>query len=152
MPASEIGFTSAGSKVFIALALPTAFTSTAFAALSWVEIGEVDNIPEFGKKYGLNTRTPLAGRIVRKTKTSINYGSVALQMARAAGDDGQAACQTAVDDDAAQSIKFELQDGTKMYVEALVMSYTTNIGGSESTTMATVELEFDSAIIEVPPT
>lgn len=152
MPAAEIAFTSAGTKIFIALGLPTAMTSTAFALMSYSEIGEVDEIPEFGAEYSIIKRTPLSSRRVRKLKGSKDTGSLMLKAAKVPGDDGHADCTAALDDDSAQSFYIELSDGTKMYFTALVSAYKTNIGSAESFTGAMIGLEIDSDVIEVAPT
>lgn len=151
MPAATIAFTSAGTQIFIALALPTAHTGTAFAALSWDEIGEVDEIPEFGPEYSIIKRTPLAQRTVRKLKGSVDYGNLMLKAAKVPGDDGHAACLTALDEDDAQSFKVKFADGTISYFTGLVYAYKSSVGGSESFTGAAIGIEIDSKPIEVAP-
>ena len=71
-------------------------------------------------------------------------------MARVPDDAGQTILTAAVNSDASQSIKIVLQDGTIFYTSAQVMSYTTNIGSVDQITSATVNLEIDNDIIEVP--
>lgn len=151
MPATQIAITSAGTKLFIALAAPTAQTGTAYALLSWEEVGEVDDLGEFGKEFSVIKRTPLASRRVRKLKGSSDAGMLPVKLARCPGDAGQADCITARDDDAPASFKIELSDGTKMYFEALVMSFKTGIGGAESFTSASIGLEIDTDVVEVAP-
>lgn len=151
MPASDIAITSAGTKLSIALSLPTAQTSTAYGLLSWQEVGDVDDIGEHGAAYSVIKRTPLASRTVRKLKGSKDNGTVPIKLARVFGDAGQDDCRTARDDDAAASFLIEYSDGTKAYFEALVMDFKTSVGGAESFTSASISLEIDSDILEVLP-
>lgn len=151
MAASETAFTSAGSTIAIALAAPATFNAAGYAALTWKEVGEVVDIPEFGKEYNLVTHNPLKDKRTRKKKGSYNNGSLTLNMARAPGDDGQADMLTALDDVDPASFCVTLQDGTKMYYQALVMSYKTGIGSVDQITAASATLEIDSEIVEVAP-
>ena len=143
-------FTSAGTKLFISSAAPATYNQTGFAALVWTEIGEVSEMGEFGRQYNLVTFNTLGDRRTVKRKGSYNDGTIACQMARVPDDAGQTILTTAVNSDNSYSIKIKLQDGTVFYTTAQVMSYTTNIGNVDQITSATVNLEIDNDIIEVP--
>ena len=143
-------FTSAGTKLHISASAPATYNSTGFAALTWTEIGEVSEMGEFGRQYNLVTFNTLGDRRTVKRKGSYNDGTIACQMARVPDDTGQTILVTAVNSDASYSIKVTLQDGTVFYTTAQVMSYTTNIGNVDQITSATVNLEIDNDIIEVP--
>lgn len=143
-------FTSAGTKLLISASVAATYNSTGFAALTWTEIGEVSEMGEFGRQYNLVTFNTLGDRRTVKRKGSYNDGTIACQMARVPDDVGQTILTTAVNDDASYSIKIVLQDGTVFYTTAQIMSYTTNIGNVDQITSATVNLEIDNDIIEVP--
>lgn len=143
-------FTSAGTKLLISAAIAATYNATGFAALTWTEIGEVSEMGEFGRQYNLVTFNTLGDRRTVKRKGSYNDGTIACQMARVPDDAGQAILTTAVDDDDSYSVKIILQDGTIFYTTAQIMSYTTNIGNVDQITSATVNLEIDNDIIEVP--
>lgn len=143
-------FTSAGTKLHISASAPATYNSTGFAALTWTEIGEVSEMGEFGRQYNLVTFNTLGDRRTVKRKGSYNDGTIACQMARVPDDAGQTILVTAVNSDTSYSIKITLQDGTVFYTTAQVMSYTTNIGNVDQITSATVNLEIDNDIIEVP--
>ena len=143
-------FTSAGTKLLISASAPATYNETGFAALTWTEIGEVSEMGEFGRQYNLVTFNTLGDRRTVKRKGSYNDGTIACQMARVPDDVGQTILTSAVNSDASQSIKIVLQDGTIFYTTAQVMSYTTNIGNVDQITSATVNLEIDNDIIEVP--
>lgn len=143
-------FTSAGTKLLISAAIAATYNATGFAALTWTKIGEVSEMGEFGRQYNLVTFNTLGDRRTVKRKGSYNDGTIACQMARVPDDAGQAILTKAVDDDDSYSVKIILQDGTIFYTTAQIMSYTTNIGNVDQITSATVNLEIDNDIIEVP--
>lgn len=151
MPAATSAFTSAGSTIGIINAAPATYDAAGYAAQIHVEVGEVVDIPEFGKEYNLVTHNPLKDKRTRKKKGSYNNGSFTLNLARAPGDAGQALALTALDLVTPSSFEVTLQDGTKLYFMALVMSYKTSIGSVDSITAASITLEIDSEIVEVAP-
>lgn len=148
--AATEAFTSAGTNIAIVNDAPATEDAAGYAAQAHLDIGEVVDIPEFGKEYNLVTHNPLRTRRTRKYKGSYNLGSVTLNMARAPGDAGQAEALAALNLDDPSSFEVTLQDGTKMYFMALVMSYKTSVGTVDSITAASVTLEIDSEIVEVP--
>jgi len=56
---------------------------------------------------------------------------------------------TGLDSDDNYSFEVVLQDGTTLYFEAQIMSYTTNVGSVDQITTASVSLEITNDIIEV---
>lgn len=142
--------TSAGTSLSVVDELPATHDDTGFAALTgWVEVGEITDLGEFGKEYTTVTHNPLKTRQTIKRKGSYNNGALSLQLARVKSDDGQAALLAALDSDDSISVKVEYQDGSIDYTTAQVMSYVTGVGGVDSITSATVNLEIDSDIIGV---
>ena len=143
-------FTSAGTTLSISAGTAATYNQIGFEALTFTEIGEVSEMGEFGRQYNLVTFNTLGDRRTVKRKGSYNDGTIACQMARVPSDVGQTILTTAVNSDASYSIKIELQDGTIFYTTAQIMSYTTNIGNVDQITSATVNMEIDNDIIEVP--
>ena len=143
-------FTSAGTTLSISAGTAATYNRIGFEALTFTEIGEVSDLGEFGRQYNLVTFNTLGDRRTVKRKGSFNDGTIAAQMARVPSDAGQTILTTAVNSDASYSIKIELQDGTIFYTTAQIMSYTTNIGNVDQITSATVNMEIDNDIIEVP--
>lgn len=143
-------FTSAGSKLYMTKSAPSTYTAGGFTQLAFTLIGEVFEMGEFGRQYNLVTFNPLSDRRTVKRKGSFNDGTISCQMARVPSDDGQALLTAGVDSDDSYSVKIELQDGTVFFTTAQIMSYTTNIGNADQITSATVNLEIDNDIIEVP--
>ena len=144
----SLAMTSAGSKLWIGNP-PAAQTLVALQAVSYTEVKEVVDIGEFGKTYNLVTHNPLGDRITVKRKGSINNGTLAVQMAYAPSDPGQALLATAVDSDSSYSYKVVLQDNTTFYFTAQAMSRPVQVGGVDSITSSTCNIEIDSTIFKV---
>lgn len=144
--------TSAGSKLLIFGAAPAQYTIAAFAALAWVEVAEITDLGEFGREYSQVTHSPLSSRRIVKRKGSFNEGSMTVPMARDATDEGQALMTAASLSDDSYSYCIELQDGSRHYFTAQCMSYKTGVGGVDSITGRTAQLEVDNAILEAAAT
>jgi hypothetical protein len=141
--------TSAGSTIGISSSLPATEDATGYNALTYVLAGEITDMGEVGKEFNTVNHSPLGSRRVIKIKGSYNNGTMAVQMGRDFSDAGQAAFQAALQVDVPQSIKLTLQNGKKLYFKALVSSFKYNIGGVDSVTAATANLELISDIVEV---
>ena len=144
----SLAMTSAGSKLWIGLP-PATVNLAGLQAVSYTEVGEVVDIGEFGRTYNLVTHNPLGNRITVKRKGSINNGTLAVQMAYAPADPGQTLLAAAVDSDSSYSYKVELQDGTEFLFTAQAMGYPIQVGGVDSITASTCNVEIDSPIWRV---
>lgn len=143
--------TSAGTTIEISAALPATYDKTAFAALTYTEIGEVSDLGEFGREYNVVKFNPLKDRRTVKRKGSFDDGTVQVQLAKAATDAGQILLKSAVNSDASHAVKIVLQDGTTFYFTAQVSSSTVNVGNVDQITSSTFKLEIDNDIIEILP-
>lgn len=141
--------TSAGSTLGISAVLPSTFDATGYNALTYTAVGEITDLGEFGTEYSLVSFTALGNRRVRKFKGSYNNGQLALQLGRDTSDAGQTALRNALASDNSYAFKVTLQNGTKLYFTAKVMSYKTSIGSVDQITGANASLEVDSDIVEV---
>lgn len=143
-------FTSAGTTLAVTATAPATYNAAGYAALTWVPIAELTDIGEFGQKYNLVTHNPISSRQTIKRKGSYNNGTLQLKMARAPSDAGQALLVAAANSDASYSYRVTLQDGTKLYFTAQAMGYATMVGSVDTITGASLDLEIDENIIEVP--
>ena len=147
MAASSTPVTSAGTTISISAALPASVTKTAYAALSWTEIGEITDGGTVGRTYNVVNHSPLGTRGVVKIKGSFDDGTMTVQMAYAPGNAGQVIVQTALDDDDFYSFKIVLQNGTVIYCQAQVTSAPVNIGSVDTVTGETASLAVKSGSI-----
>lgn len=144
----SLAMTSAGSKIAVGNP-PASQTLVALQAVSYTDIAEVTDIGEFGRTYNLVTHNPLGDRITVKRKGSINNGTIQLQMAYAPADPGQTLLATAVDSDSSYSYRVTIQDGTNFYFTGQAMGRPIQVGGVDSITASTCNIEIDSQIFRV---
>jgi len=154
--------TSPKTKLFIAgVHADATDTASEYAALTWVEVGEITNFGEFGTSYQPITHNPVGSNETYKFKGSKDNGSLQLTIARVPSDAGQTIIKTAADSYSNYDFKIELNDKpssgvspkpTTFYFPGKVMSYTTNIGGANNIVGSTVNIGIDGAIIEVAAT
>jgi hypothetical protein len=148
MAGATSAFTSAGTSIAISAALPATVTPTAYAALTYTEIGEITDGGAIGRTYNMVNHSPLATRGVVKLKGSYDDGTMTVQAAYAPGGAGQALVETALDDDDFYSFKVTLQDGTIKFFQAQVTSAPVNIGGVDTVTGTTFNLSIKSGSIK----
>lgn len=141
--------TSAGSFLLVSPTRPVTYDAAGFQALPWTEVAEITDLGEFGREYSQVTHAPLATRRTIKRRGGFNDGSITLPMARDAEDAGQALMAEALDSDDSYSYCIQVQDGSRFYFTAQCMSFKTSIGGVDSITGKTAQLEIDDDIIEV---
>ena len=140
--------TSAGSTLLVYAGLPVTYTVEGFKQLAFTEVAEITDLGEFGREYEQVTHKPLKDRRTVKRKGSYNEGSISLPMARDANDAGQAILSAASKSDASYSYCIRLQDGSRFFFTAQCMSFKTSIGGVDSITGKTAQLEIDGEILE----
>jgi hypothetical protein len=96
--------TAAGSSISIGTTATLASTDT------YVTIGQVTNIPEFGRVYNEVKFSPLSSRGVQKVKGSFDEGSIEIDLARDTSDAGQIAALAALVVDANYNFKVAFND------------------------------------------
>jgi len=129
---------------------------------SWVEIGEVSNLGEFGDVFENVTFQALSANRVKKTKGTANAGDISLEMGHDPDDLGQAALKSANDDTSsiAYNFKVEFTDApntpsgetpTLVTFKALVMGYRYNIGAANNTITVSSTLGITTALTVTAP-
>lgn len=143
MAANTSVATSAGStfSVVAAGAAPATFDSAGYAALSWVNVGEITDLGEFGREYALVTHNPVGNRGTQKFKGSFNEGTINLQLGLQTDDAGQIILKTASNSDLSYSFRVVTQNGDAYYFRAQTMSFKVGVGSVDQITTATVMLE-----------
>ena len=141
--------TSAGSTLMVFAGKPVTYDEAGFKQLQFVEVAEITDLGEFGREYSLVNHAPLKDRRVVKRKGSFNEGSLSLPMARSARDAGQRILTAASLSDDSYSYCIRLQDGSRFFFTAQCMSFKNSVGGGDSITGKTAQLEIDGEIIEV---
>ena len=143
--------TSTGTLFAIVQANPATEDQPGYAALSWVNVGEVTDVPEFGASTAKVEHKPLATGVVEKLKGFIDYGSFSLALGRDTSDAGQVLLKSASDGASKflpHSMRVTLQDGTLFYFKGGVFSYTVSPGSADSVVSSTSLVESNSVIVE----
>ena len=140
--------TAAGTKLYIG------GTGALLSESSWVEVGEIVDLGEYGKNYNLITHNPVGSRKTYKFKGSYNEGALALQLGNDISDTGQDNVRTARDSDDEYNFKVEFDDEaaasgstpTTDTFRALVMSWVTQVGSVDSIVGAACQIEISGDI------
>ncbi len=141
--------TTAGSTFAISASLPATLDAAGYNALTYTVVGEVTDIGEVGREYNLVNHNPVATRKTQKLKGSYDPGTINLQFGRDFTDAGQALMFTASRSDATYSVRITLQNGKKLYFQALVTTFKTTMGGVDSITGGTSDLSLMEDVLEV---
>lgn len=150
--------TAAGSRLFIgSVAAATVDTKAEYEALTYVEVGEIEDLGEFGDKANEIKFTSVNDRRVRKFKGSFDAGTLPLTVGFDAGDAGQVALVAAFASDNDYAFKVVLNDapqdsdgaGTHFYFRGKVMSKPVNVGNAENVVKRKFDLGINSEILEI---
>lgn len=132
--------TVAGTTIGISAGTPATFNVAGYEALTFINIGNIDDGGEHGREYAEVTFNPIDTRGTRKYKGSFNEGTKTLSLAYNSDDGGMAILKTALDSDADFSFEVAYPDGDIDYFQAKVMSLKKATGGVDTMRMATVNL------------
>lgn len=111
--------TASGARLYIGTTAANQATDT------FIEVGEVMNIPAFGRKYNEIKYTPLNTRGVQKFKGAYDDGSITVGLGKDITDAGQAALNAALDVDADYNVKIVDNDDIPPASAAVTISVAT---------------------------
>lgn len=154
-----------GSRIYLGttLAVNTNQSSPAvvaeFATDTYTEVGEVEDLGEFGDEAEEITFTALKDARVRKLKGPKNAGTIAVVSGDDPLDAGQDAMISAEASNLDFNFKVELNDAVSLsgtpsihYFRGKVMSKRLNVGNVSNVVRRTFNVGINSAIFEVNPT
>ncbi|MBC3484685.1 hypothetical protein OO306_00430 [Pseudomonas sp. DCB_AW] len=154
--------TAAGCRFFLG-GKTGADTETKYKADTYVEVGEIEDLGEFGDTFsGVNFTSLKDGR-VRKYKGTADAGDLTLTVGLDNGDAGQKAVKTAHKDRSKgdYNIKITLNDGdpdaspaispTTFYMRGKVMNNTVAPGAADNVVRRNVTIGINSDILELLP-
>jgi hypothetical protein len=156
--------TAAGSRTFIGTTAPINEASassaiTSFEADTYNEVGEVEDLGEFGDEATEVTFTALGNRRVRKFKGSLNAGNATMTCGDDPEDVGQQELLQAFDSQLDFNFKVTLNDAltisgepTVQYFRGKIMSKRRNIGTVDNIVRRTFTVGINSPIYEVAAT
>jgi hypothetical protein len=152
--------TASGTRIFIGGVRAAATNTQAeYEALSWTEIGEVENLGEFGDESPLTNFASLGDARIRKLKAARDAGTLALVVGRDPADAGQNALKAAEQTKFEYAFKVEAadaadenDDNSVFYFGALVSSARNNFGTNDNVVRNSFNLAINTEILEVPTT
>lgn len=132
-------------------------TQNEFESESWTEVGEIEDMGEFGDAWNSQTFSSLSDSRVRRFKTVKDAGEMSLVIGMDSDDAGQAALVTATDSLYNHTFKITANDAgsgspsspTTYYFRAMVMSNRRAVGALDNIVRRNVTLAINSAILEV---
>ncbi|PTQ12959.1 hypothetical protein CLG96_02110 [Sphingomonas oleivorans] len=141
--------TAAGTTIAISAAAPATQDSTGYAALTYTEIGGIEQIGTIGATTNKVEFQPLNGP-KEKHKGSTDYGSLQPALAHSDTDAGQTLLRTAADpaNNALYSFKVTYPGGEKRYFQGRVFGYPENVGGADSIIMANPTIEINTKVVK----
>jgi hypothetical protein len=147
---SSAAITAAGSKLYVSATLPGTYDAAGFEALSWTEVGEVTEIPQFGKVCTIVNHLPLGQRQTIKRKGSYDNGTLDVPYAfDPAGDAGQTLLENAVDSDNSYAFRIDIKNPAvkSVYFTAQCTSRPITVGATDSIVMANSALAIDDDVL-----
>lgn len=133
-------FTVAGTTIGISAGTPATFDGTGYAALTYTNIGNIEDGGSHGRTYAEVTFNPIDTRGTQKFKGSFNEGNKSLSIGCNSDDAGMILLKTALTSDGDYSFKVTYQNLDVDYFRAKVMSLSKSTASVDSVFMASVEL------------
>lgn len=126
--------TVAGTKLSVCATRPTADTTVAYAALTWVEVGDIINVGGVkGREYSTATLSTVGNAHDREKKGSYKLPNADFECAWVEDDAGQIIIEGGANSYDILSFKVVKQGGGVRYFTAQVMKFTESLGGSNDT-------------------
>jgi hypothetical protein len=142
--------TAAGSALAISAATPATLNAAGYAALTFIEIGQIDKIGAIGAVFAKVEFQPLKGP-KQKHKGSVDYGSLSPSLAQDDSDAGQTLLRTAADDATSKLYSFMVTyaTGAKRYFQGRVFGFPETTDGADSILTAAPTIEINTEIVKV---
>lgn len=153
---------SKGTKIYIANGanlLPASYDVAGYDALTWLEIGMLESVGEFGPEASIGSFTPIGTGVACKFLGTTDNGEIALSIAQTS-DSGLAALAARQGNTASIAMKVELSDkgtgttgakATRYMFPGLVRSTRVTVGTGDDIVKRQVTLVINGAIIEGAP-
>lgn len=150
--------TASGAKLFIASAAGTPATLTAYQALTWQEVGEIEDLGEFGDESESVNFTALSDARTRKLKGPRDAGSMPIVVGDDMLDEGQIAMEAAEATPLDWPFKVVLNDAVTIagdnsehYFFGKVFSKRRNVGNASNVVRRTFNVGINSTILSTDP-
>ncbi len=142
--------TAAGTSLAISATGPATHDAAGYAALTFVDIGQVEKLGSFGATFAKSEFQPLKGA-KQKYKGSSDNGAIQPSIAIDSADAGQTLLQTAAEDETQKLYSFcvTFADGAKRYFRGRVFGSPETADGADSMVMTTPTVEISTRVVKV---
>ncbi len=131
-------------------------TLSEYDALTWVRVGNLMDVGEFGAQYQEVAFTTIDDAIVNRLKGALDNGTFSLTVARNPDDEGQADVLAGLDSYDNVNVRVELNDKpagagakpTRFNFPAKIFSYKNQFGDANQVVKAVINIGIDGFIIE----
>ncbi len=153
---ADIAYTQSGNKFYISTTAEnddlTDHAGSGFPSLSWVEVGNVGQLPEVGNDQNLPSYNVLSRGVSLKGKGVADAGAGTLEVARNDTDPGQIAmvAAAALSNFDNYAFKIERQDGSIDYLRGLVTGPMRSGGGNDDFDLLTYNISLNQEVLHVP--
>ena len=131
MPIQDDFDTVASTELFVCVSAPATNDATGFAALTWVKVGKITQIPSvLGREYKTSTLSTIDDAQDREKKGSFSLPNADFECAWIEDDAGQLIIAAAANNYTVPSFKVKKQNGALRYFTAQVMKFVENNGAS----------------------
>lgn len=137
--------TTAGTKLGISAGVPATYDVAGYAALTYTNVGNIEDAGEHGRVYAEVTFNPIAERGTQKFKGSFNEGNKTLSIGYDSDDAGMILLKTALNSDANYAFEVEYPNGDIDYFQAKVMSLVKQASTVDTIRMVSVELSITTS-------
>lgn len=132
--------TVAGTTIGISAVLPATYNVAGYTALTFTNIGNIEDGGEHGREYAEVTFNPIDTRGTQKFKGSFNEGNKTLSIGYNSDDAGMILVKAALTSDNDYAFKVAYPNGDIDFFTAKVMTVTKATGSVDSIIMASVTL------------
>ena len=141
--------TTAGASISIVKAEPATYDIADFGALTFVEVGDIETMGEFGGRSQVIEFTGIKDIVTQKFKGSFNAGSMSVGLGKNVTDAGQALLVAGAipSENGVHSVEFKDAAGDIVYFTCIVTGYTTNPADVNAVIKSTVTLELNNQAI-----
>lgn len=137
--------TTAGTKLGISAGVPATYDVAGYAALTYTNVGNIEDAGEHGRVYAEVTFNPIAERGTQKFKGSFNEGNKTLSIGYDSDDAGMILLKTALNSDNDYAFEVEYPNGDIDYFQAKVMSLVKQASTVDTIRMVSVELSITTS-------
>ncbi len=137
-----------GTTVGISTTLPATLNSIGYAALTFVDIGEVVDIGEIALAWSLLTHQTVGRDSPNKLKDTKDIGNIPLTLGKVTSNAGQAALKAALSSSTSVAFKITIPSGDVVNFTGLVIKAGMGslAAGAISTTMVEIAVNVDAFV------